>query len=61
MKVYVGIFPERGQIVYEDEAEEYVKSRGYWGDMDVVIPWFFSGNWIEKESLEIEDRDSLIY
>ena len=49
MKVYVGIFPERGHIVYEDEAEDFVKSRGYYGDMDVIIPWFFSGNWIEKE------------
>ena len=60
MKVYVGIFKEDGQIVFEDEAEEYVKKRGYFGDMNVVIPWFFSGNWIEKESPDVFDpRDSL--
>ena len=50
MKVYIGIFKEAGQVVFESEAEEYVKSRGFWGDMSVVIPWFFSGNWVEKES-----------
>jgi len=60
MKAYVGIFKQRGQIVYEDEAEEYVKQRGYHGDMKVIIPWFFSGDWIEKESPDGEViRDSL--
>ena len=61
MKVYVGIFKERGQIVFEDEAKEYVEKRGLRGDMDVIIPWFFSVNWIEKESPDEEcGRDSLL-
>jgi len=46
---YVGICTEQGNLVHESDAAEYVKARGYIGNPEVVVPWFFSGNWIKEE------------
>ena len=63
------------EIVYKEEAEEYVLNRlgitvtpkGKNGEMTVeqleniesTVDWFFSGNWIEEEIREIDEDDDI--
>lgn len=54
---YIGIGPEEGTIVEEDEAYEYALERSLHGTpqdrqdfKELLIEWFYSGNWIRKES-----------
>lgn len=53
---YIGIGPEEGTIVEEDQAYEYALERCLHGTpqdqqdfKDLLIEWFYSGNWIRKE------------
>ena len=61
------------EIVYKEDAEEYVLSRlgititpkGKNGEMtqeqieniEETVNWFFSGNWIEEELEELEEEN----
>jgi hypothetical protein len=58
-KIYVGIGPENGQRVEEEEAYEYALDRCLHGTpqdrqefREMLVEWFYSGNWIEKETEE---------
>lgn len=69
MKCYRNI--KTDEIVYEDEAEEYVLNKlgitvtpkGKSGEMTVeqleniesTVDWFFSGNWIKEIIQEVEE------
>lgn len=69
MKCYRNITTD--EVVYEEEAEDYVLNRlgititpkGKNGEMTIeqldnireTIIWFFSGNWIEEEVIEVEE------
>ena len=69
MKCYRNITTD--EVVYKDEAEEYVLNRlgvtitpkGENGEMTVeqlenierTVDWFFSGNWVEEEIKEAEE------
>lgn len=53
---YIGIGPEEGTIVEEDEAYEYALERCLHGTpedqrdfKELLIEWFYSGNWVRKE------------
>lgn len=53
---YIGIGPERGNYVPEDKAFTYALEHGLHGTKDevnefreVLIDWYFSGNWIKEE------------
>lgn len=49
---YVGVFPNEGKIVPEEDAFEYAKSHldeMAECDKSEFIEWFFSGNWIKQE------------
>lgn len=55
---YVGIGPEEGTIVGEEQAYDYALDRSLYGTpedrrefRDMLIEWFYSGNWIlEKDT-----------
>ena len=59
MVVYVGICTERGICVEEENALPFIRSRGFDGDPNVLIPWFFSGNWVKKEIRDSRFGESL--
>lgn len=53
---YIGIGPEEGTIVEEDQAYEYALERCLHGTphdqqdfKELLIEWFYSGSWIRKE------------
>ncbi|MEG2377525.1 MAG: hypothetical protein RSC43_04110 [Clostridia bacterium] len=54
-KAYKGILCERGNTVLRKDAYEFVRARGYFGAPEVLIPWFFSGNWIEDDEYVVGD------
>ncbi len=60
MIVYIGICSERGRLVCESDAAAFVQDRGVMGDPAVIIPWFFSGNWVKKEIRDPALQESLI-
>ena len=50
---YIGIGPERGTVVKEEEAYDYALERSLHGTpeeqlefREFLVEWFFSGNWI---------------
>lgn len=54
--MYIGIGPEAGKIVEEDEAFDYAFERCTKGTLEdqkefreMLVKWFYSGNWIEGE------------
>ena len=55
---YVGIGPEEGIVVDDDQAYEYALERCLNGSQqdkqdfkDILVEWFFSGNWIREDDL----------
>lgn len=59
MVQYEGIGPEEGTIVTEEEAFDYALERCLHGTpqdrqefREMLVEWFYSGNWIEKETEE---------
>ncbi len=60
MVIYIGICAERGSCVEEDNALEFINNRGLQGDPNVLIPWFFSGNWVKKEIKDSHIEEPLI-
>lgn len=53
---YVGFGPEKGHVVPEDKAFDYALERCLRGTIqdqedfrDVLVEWFYSGNWIKEE------------
>ena len=50
MAYYLGICKEIGNVVREEDAMQYVRKRGYMGKPEIVIPWFFSGNWVKIDN-----------
>ena len=58
-KVYIGIGPEAGEKVEEEEAYDYALDRCLHGEQqdqqefkEMLVEWFYSGNWLEKEQEE---------
>lgn len=58
--IYVGIGPEKGTIVEEEEAYDYALERGLHGTLqdqqefkESLVEWFYSGNWVKEE---MEDK-----
>lgn len=56
MKGYIGIGPESGTFVPADKSYAYALERCLSGTeddqkefMDMLVEWFYSGNWIEEE------------
>lgn len=55
MKWYIGIGPERGEVVPEEEAYEYAMERCFGTEEEkeefkkMLVEWFYSGNWITAE------------
>lgn len=54
--VYVGIGPETGIIVEEEEAYDYALERGLHRTLqdqqefkESLVEWFYSGNWLKEE------------
>lgn len=59
--MYYGIGPESGTMVEEDEAYEYALERCLKGTLeeqeefrDMLVEWYYSGNWTKKEDKENE-------
>ena len=50
MAYYLGICKEIGNVVREEDAAQYVRKRGYIGNPEITIPWFFSGNWVKIDN-----------
>ena len=57
---YVGIGPEEGNYVPEDKAFEFAFERCLHGNeeeiqefREMLVDWYFSGNWIRKEEDDI--------
>ena len=55
-KVYIGIGPETGEEIEEEEAYDYALKRCLFGTprdkqefREMLVEWFYSGNWLEKE------------
>lgn len=53
--IYVGIGPEKGTVVEEDQAYEYALERCLHGTREdvndfkeMLVEWFYSGNWLKK-------------
>lgn len=53
---YIGIGPEKGEVVEEEQAFEYALERCLFGSQEdkrefksMLIEWFFSGNFIKEE------------
>lgn len=56
MAYYLGIGPEKGTVVEEDQAFEYALERGLKGTpedqrefREELVEWFYSGSWIKME------------
>lgn len=56
MRGYLGIGPEGGIFVSENAAFEYALERCIKGTLrdkeefrEMLVEWFFSGNWIKEE------------
>lgn len=56
MSYYLGIGPEKGTIVEEDQAFEYALERCLNGTPEdqqefrrELVEWFYSGSWIKQE------------
>lgn len=56
---YYGIGPEEGTIIEEERAFEYAMERCLSGTPDerqefqeMLVEWYYSGNWIKKEEQE---------
>lgn len=60
MIIYVGICIERGVHVKEGQEISFLRERGFHGDPEILIPWFFSGNWVKKEIRGSCEEESLI-
>lgn len=59
--VYVGIGPEQGKVIEEDQAFQYALERCLKGTLedqrefrDMLVEWFYSGNFIKKEEAKNE-------
>ncbi|WP_162858234.1 hypothetical protein [Mediterraneibacter massiliensis] len=55
--MYIGIGPERGTEVSEEQAYEYALGRCLHGSLqdqqefkEMLVEWFYSGNWIKEEA-----------
>lgn len=55
-KGYMGIGPEAGIFVSESQAYQYALERSLFGTeeeqrefLEMIMEWFYSGNWIETE------------
>ncbi|MDO5418302.1 MAG: hypothetical protein Q4F29_13980 [Lachnospiraceae bacterium] len=60
---YYGIGPEQGTIVTEKDAYRYALERCLFGTMEeqaefreMLVEWFYSGNWIKKEEEQDGER-----
>ena len=56
---YVGLGPEKGTVVEEDQAYEYALERCLHGTVEeqeefrkMLIEWYYSGNWLKEEVCE---------
>lgn len=56
MNGYIGIGPEEGNFIPAESAFEYALERCTHGTLDdkkefreMLVEWFYSGNWIEEE------------
>lgn len=56
---YVGIGPEKGISIEDTLAFEYALDRCLSGNeeekaefKEMLVEWYYSGNWIEKEEIE---------
>lgn len=56
MAYYLGIGPEKGTIVEEDQAFDYALERCLKGTLEdqqefrkELVEWFYSGSWIKEE------------
>lgn len=54
--MYVGIFPEQGTVVEDEEAFEYALERCLKGTLEeqqefreMLIEWYYSGNWVYRK------------
>ena len=54
--MYVGIGPEDGTIVEENQAYEYALDRSLHGTpedqkefQEMLVEWFYSGNWLKED------------
>lgn len=54
--MYIGIGPEEGTVVEEDQAYEYALERSLHGTLqdqqdfkELLVEWFYSGNWIKED------------
>lgn len=55
--MYIGIGPEEGTVVQEDQAFGYAIERCMQGTLEdqkefreMLVEWFYSGNWIERNT-----------
>lgn len=53
---WIGIGPENGTFVSDDQAFEYALERALHGDKEetkefkeILVDWYYSGNWIRTE------------
>lgn len=54
--MYIGIGPEEGTVVSEDQAFDYALERSLRGTpedqrefREMLVDWFYSGNWIKED------------
>ena len=54
--MYLGIGPEKGTVVRDEQAFDYALERCTKGTLleqeefkEMLVDWYFSGNWIHKE------------
>ena len=53
---YVGVGPEQGEIVWEEDAYEYALDRCLHGSKEdqeefkeMLVEWFYSGNFVKED------------
>ena len=56
--MYIGIGPEQGTVVSEEQAFDYALERCLHGTpqdrqdfKELLVEWFYSGNWIKEDGL----------
>lgn len=54
--MYVGIFPEEGNLVEDEKAFDYALERCLKGTLkeqqefkEMLVEWYYSGNWVHRE------------
>ena len=54
--MYIGIGPEEGTVVSEEQAFDYALERSLRGTpedqrefREMLVDWFYSGNWIKED------------